>query len=173
MIKISLTVELEAADLAALGSQWAALFAQVVAPAAMFAHEVTPPAKAIERPVLRKTPVLVAEPPAPQPSPEIATIAPATQEGEERPAKRNKRLVPTLPWDEYDKLVRREMKRLSLDKRLPGRKLWDEQRDRRLPTLDAVRMRYKCSTLAQLAEELGMDAPLHGGATVAEAEANA
>jgi len=55
------------------------------------------------------------------------------------------------------------MKRLAMDRRLPGRVLWDSERDKRLPTLDAVRMRYKCATLVELAEQLGYEPPLHGG----------
>lgn len=67
-----------------------------------------------------------------------------------------------LPFDEFDELCRREMKRLSMDGRLPGRKLWDAERDKRLPTLDAVRMRYHAPTLADLAQELGLEPPLWG-----------
>ncbi|TXH52967.1 MAG: hypothetical protein E6Q97_14170 [Desulfurellales bacterium] len=63
-------------------------------------------------------------------------------------------------FDAFDKLVRAEMKRLAMDGRIPGAKLWDSERDPRLPTLGAVLQRYGTSNLAGLAEALGMEPPL-------------
>jgi len=65
-----------------------------------------------------------------------------------------------LPFDELDALVRTEMKRLSIDKRMPGSRLWDEERDNRLPTLGAIMHRYKKTRLADLAEVFGLQPPL-------------
>lgn len=65
-----------------------------------------------------------------------------------------------LPFESFDVLVRSEMRRLSMDKRMPGFKLWDDQRDKRLPTLGAVMARYGKSRLGDLAEVLGMQPPL-------------
>jgi len=52
------------------------------------------------------------------------------------------------------------MKRLAMDGRIPGAKLWDSERDPRLPTLGAVLHRYNTSSLHGLAEALGMEPPL-------------
>lgn len=68
---------------------------------------------------------------------------------------------PTLPFDEFDELVRKEAKRLSISGTLPGYALWNEQRDKRLPTLQAVILRYKASGPADLAKILGYFPPLH------------
>lgn len=65
-----------------------------------------------------------------------------------------------LPFDELDTLVRSEMKRLSIDKRMPSSRLWDEERDKRLPTLGAIMHRYKKTRLADLAEVFGLQPPL-------------
>jgi len=65
-----------------------------------------------------------------------------------------------LKFEEFDKLVRSEMKRLSLDGRIPGYRLWETERDPRLPTLGAVCQRYDVSTLPALAAKLSMLPPL-------------
>lgn len=65
-----------------------------------------------------------------------------------------------LPFAEFDQLVRTEMKRLSLDRRMPGHKFWDGERDKRLPTLGAVLYRYNVTTLADLADRLDLLPPL-------------
>lgn len=65
-----------------------------------------------------------------------------------------------LPFAEFDQLVRAEMKRLSMDGRLPGHKLWNNERDPRLPTMAAVILRYGTTTLADLAPKFGLQPPL-------------
>jgi hypothetical protein len=65
-----------------------------------------------------------------------------------------------LSFAEFDKLVRAEMKRLAMDDRLPGHKLWDSERKPPLPTLGAVILRYKADGLVGLAEMLGLEPPL-------------
>jgi len=100
---------------------------------------------------LAPLPLVSPLPPQPAPTPR------------ERRAHNRRPNGPSLPFEEFDELCRSEMKRLAMDRRLPGRVLWDSERDKRLPTLDAVRMRYKCATLVELAEQLGYEPPLHGG----------
>lgn len=68
-----------------------------------------------------------------------------------------------LPYDEFDRLARAEMKRLSMDNRLPGRVLWDAERDKRLPTFEAVRSRFQCANVAELAEKMDLLPPIHAG----------
>lgn len=65
-----------------------------------------------------------------------------------------------IPFAEFDRLVRREMKRLAMDGRLPGHKLWDGERTAPLPTLAAVILRYEADGLIGLAEVLGLEPPL-------------
>ena len=66
----------------------------------------------------------------------------------------------SIPFAEFDRLVRREMKRLAMDGRLPGHKLWDSERTPPLPTLGAVILRYQANGLVGLAETLGLEPPL-------------
>lgn len=77
-----------------------------------------------------------------------------------------KRRAAVLPFEEFDRLVRREMKRLNVDGRIPGHALWNDQRDEQLPTLSAVMQRYECANMKELAELLGMEEPLGKGRTV-------
>ena len=49
----------------------------------------------------------------------------------------------SIRFEEFDQLVRKEMKRLSKDGRLPGHKLWNDERKAPLPTLGAVMLRYE------------------------------
>lgn len=74
-----------------------------------------------------------------------------------------------LPFAEFDRLVRAEMKRLAMDGRLPGHKLWDSERAPGLPTLPAVILRYKADGLVGLAEILGLEPPLSVQKKVSEA----
>lgn len=82
------------------------------------------------------------------------------RENQPRPVK--KQGAARLSFAEFDPLVRAEMKRLSLDKRMPGYKLWDSERDQRLPTLVGVMARYEKTRMADLAEVFGMQPPLDG-----------
>jgi len=65
-----------------------------------------------------------------------------------------------LPFAEFDKLVRSEMKRLSMDGRIPSCKLWDSERDRRLPSLAGLLYRYKVGGIGELAPVFGLEPPL-------------
>ena len=172
MITISINIQVDATDLAVLGQQLAAIargMALLQAPDPERGHsgrEGSKPQNGLEA---HGTDVREGNIPADGVALNLAAIAPATAtaNGAAFPVttviQKNKRGTPTLPFPEFDALCRKEMKRLSLDKRLPGRRLWDEERDKRLPTLDAVRMRYRCATMEQLAEELGFEPPIRGG----------
>lgn len=105
-------------------------------------------------------------------TPEIAPILPATNEADAtkptpvatirdpllaeiaKPPK-HPRSGDRLPFAEFDMLVGKELKRLSVDGRIPNAGLWDEQRDKRLPTYGAVMQRYGCTNLASFAEKRG------------------
>lgn len=109
-----------------------------------------------------------------QPSPTVVTTIPpatitepATLPAEPMPTvsetngtHRNTQPRPQLPWDAFDQLVRSEVRRLAMDGRVPGHKLWESERDQRLPTLGAVLQRYKTPTLVEFAALMGMEAPL-------------
>lgn len=170
-ITISINITLDPADLVALGNQlaadWTAL-PQSPLPTEGGAKSAKPThigAKATGRPKSPRTDVLapdVAEPPA---TPQIAAILPATNEAEatepETETKsRNTRPREALPFAELDKLVRKEVKRLAMDGRIPNSKLWDSERDQRLPTYGAVLQRYGCANVKGFAAAMGMEPPL-------------
>lgn len=119
-----------------------------------------------------RTPVLAPDTPAMPVTPEIAAIPPATNETEAKP-KRNTQPRPQLPFAEFDTLVGKELKRLSVDGRIPSASLWDEHRDPRLPTYGAVMQRYGCTNLATFAEKMGMQPPLTRAMTINQNGANA
>ena len=63
-----------------------------------------------------------------------------------------------LPFSEFDRLVRAEMKRLAPTPGvMPGHKLWDSQRHMPLPTLQAVIARYGHKSAPKLARQLGLE----------------
>lgn len=69
-------------------------------------------------------------------------------------------------YDEFHALVPAEMKRLApLPNTIPSHKLWDDQRNPKLPTMQGVVRRYGCQTIAELAAKLGMEPPLGRGQT--------
>lgn len=86
-----------------------------------------------------------------------AVVAPPTKVAEVEAAEVSSK---SIRFEEFDQLVRKEMKRLSMDGRLPGHKLWNDQRQAPLPTLGAVMLRYECKSLEDLAAKLGYQAPL-------------
>lgn len=168
MIQINITIELDAAELATLLPQWAALLPKALPPPAALPQ--TRPAK---RPAAQpsaptpqngqdghETPVLAPDPPAMGETPEFAAIPPATDDADSAPRAVNTRPRETLDFATFDTLVRREMKRLSMDGRMPGGKLWDSERDPRLPTIGAVLGRYSVRGQAELAALLGLEPPL-------------
>ena len=66
-----------------------------------------------------------------------------------------------LPFEEFDKLVRSEMKRLApVPGTMPGHALWNELRDPQLPTMGAVVSRYDCTDLKGLAVLLNLAPPI-------------
>lgn len=168
MITISINIQVDATDLAVLGQQLAAL-ARGMALLQVPTDDGLSLPKPQDGPEAQGTDVREGNIPADGVALNLAAIAPATAtaNGADMPAttaiQKTKRGTPPLPFPEFDALCRKELKRLSLDRRLPGRRLWDEERDKRLPTLDAVRMRYRCATMEQLAEELGFAPPLRSG----------
>lgn len=110
----------------------------------------------------------------PQAKPENKAPA-ATQKPKERPpveSRPSERKLPSLSslaapakprlgYDEFDKLVRSEMKRLAPTPGvMPGYKTWDEMRAEPLPTMLAVIRRYNCASSTELATKLGMEPPL-------------
>lgn len=110
-------------------------------------HIETPAPQSVKRPAKRPAPL--------PPTAEAASANPVvTQEGEDEPKSSR------LPFAAFDTLVRSEMKRLSMEGRIPNAKLWDAERDSRLPTLAGVMMRYRRLNLADLATEMGMQPPL-------------
>ena len=89
---------------------------------------------------------------------EIAEEAPKTEEPTaptpEAPKKR-------LPFEEFDKLVRSEMKRLApVPGTMPGHALWNELRDPQLPTMGGVISRYDCTDLKGLEVLLNLNPPI-------------
>jgi hypothetical protein len=184
MITFTFTVQLESVDLTDLidNANWNRLLA-ALSPSATIPAAESPPrtlpasprrlsirkqgTKATERPVLNETSVLGLDGAGSESAHEIAAIGAAQEEAEgndlvSRPSKRNTRPQPSLPFADFDKLARSEIKRLSMDGRIPSIKLWDSERDRRLPTYTAVLQRYKLSTLADLAALVGLEPPLRG-----------
>lgn len=112
--------------------------------------------------------------PAPEPAPELVTVAdvlaeasaPPAQPVEDEPAEAT---ASPLPWAEYDRLVRSELKRLSHPNgAMCGHTEWDLRRDRRLPTLQAVIVRYGCQNARELANKIGYLAPIRSRAEKAQ-----
>lgn len=200
-VTISINIQIDATDPAAFDAQLAAisrnLFGRATPSCTAVALPSSPPrtmpttpaerpgrppkrAATIEPaapdgPEAHRTPVLVPDAPAVPAAPQIAAIPLAAGEVAPKVAKPPKqpRSGDRLPFDEFDKLVARELKRLSIDGRIPGAGLWDEQRDRRLPTYGAVMQRYGCTNLASFAEKMGMQPPLSKAFTVNHNGANA
>lgn len=66
-----------------------------------------------------------------------------------------------LTFEEFDKLVRAEMKRLApVPNTMPGHALWNELRDPQLPTMGGVISRYDCTDLKGLAALLNLNPPI-------------
>lgn len=114
-------------------------------------------------------PAAVVEPPA-QPAPAPLPPAAAHTNGHHATGTRKSPPVaPTtnnpvkrrvLPFEEFDRLVRAEMKRLAVAGTMPGHGVWDEHRHMPLPTLQAVISRYGCKSTTELASRLGLMPPL-------------
>lgn len=178
MIEISVSICLDAGDVVTLGEQlaviarWFAPLAQertkgavssVAIPEPPFAARGTPAkggitkrAKLSKRPANIGTPDQRPSPAANDTSGETAAGAPTTNT--DMNAADDKRA--RLPFAELDPLVRSELKRLSMDGRIPNYKLWDSERDPRLPTLGAILARYDVTNLGDFAAFFGMEPPL-------------
>ena len=87
--------------------------------------------------------------------PEPATPAPGARKPVAPKTKPN-----ALPFEEFDRLVRIDMKRLGSGGTMPGWGLWDAQRTHPLPSMSAVLQRYKVQTTTELAAILGLNPPL-------------
>lgn len=98
------------------------------------------------------TPVATQQPTA-KPTKRAPAKRPAISPGEEEKPGR-------LPFDQFDKLVRSEMKRLGMDGRMPNHRLWNDERNVQLPTMAGVMLRYGCNNLIDLAEKLDVLPPL-------------
>lgn len=131
----------------------------------------SPPATAQNGPRRHEKPARPPKIPALHRTPVLPPVFPATTNGNgndhagepgDAPADANDPPHPSnrLPFAEFDRLVRSEMKRLSMDGRLPGHKLWNSERNPQLPTMAAVLLRYQANGLAGLAEALGLEPPL-------------
>jgi hypothetical protein len=113
-----------------------------------------------ERPSSSVTPTAPSVPstPATEAGDDTAESTESTEEGKRTRPK-------TMPFTELDPLVRKEMKRLSMEGRMPGFKLWDTERDPRLPSLAALLYRYSANNTAELAAKMGLQPPLGNKST--------
>ncbi|HMR01737.1 MAG TPA: hypothetical protein PKA43_00035 [Candidatus Competibacter phosphatis] len=105
------------------------------------------------------TDVLSSLPPATPPTAQEAAIPPGSRKAAPAPKPRKGKGAMALPFAEFDDLCRKEMKRLAMDGRMPGYRLWNAERDPRLPTLGGVVARYNVPGLIELAAELGLETP--------------
>ena len=128
---------------------------KVVTPRKSRAAAPAPESKASEQPASDST-----EPPATaqlngHAVRENAEESPTTEEPTTETLKKR------LPFEEFDKLVRSEMKRLApVPGTMPGHALWNEMRDPQLPTMGAVVSRYDCTDLKGLAAMLNLTPPI-------------
>lgn len=91
-------------------------------------------------------------------TPENAETTPQTAEPTTPTTETSKK---RLPFEEFDKLVRAEMKRLApVPGTMPGHSLWNEMRDSQLPTMGGVISRYDCTDLKGLAALLNLNPPI-------------
>lgn len=177
-MQINISIQLDPGELAALVRSFVGI-GPIEVPIIPDATEppTTPPnaLPSPDAPAPVSTPVLPAIPPAtdePETTSEPAPVGgpkgrpkavpekrPAVLEGE---AEKPKRIYSgeRLKFDLFDNLVRSEMKRLSMDRRIPSHSLWNAERDQRLPTLTAICQRYDVPNLVALAQKLDMLPPL-------------
>lgn len=174
-MQININIQLDPGELAETLTRLAMLFA----PRAPASEPPTVPPSALpspDTPAPTSTPVLAAIAPATEATDTIAALGewtPVTTEperkakpaAEKRPAEEvgqiEKRNYPSrLEFRLFDTLVRSEMKRLSMDRRIPSHSLWNAERDQRLPTLTAICQRYDAPNLVALAAKLDMLPPL-------------
>jgi len=63
-------------------------------------------------------------------------------------------------WDQFHALVCDEMRRLSVNDRMPTKAIWNNERDPRLPTIAKVLRAYTAENMLQLASFLEMRPPV-------------
>lgn len=169
-MQINISIQLDPGELAETVTRLAMLFASPTPLNALPSPDTPAPTS---------TPVLLAIPPATEASDAIAPLGewtPVATQPERKPkpaAEKRPAVLPgemekpkrvnsgdRLKFDEFDTLVRSEMKRLSMDRRIPSHSLWNAERDQRLPTLTAICQRYDAPNLVALAAKLDMLPPL-------------
>lgn len=165
MVKIQISIDLDVNEPERVGAQLAAILqgARMLIAPPNSVESVEPVAQDIALDI-----ALVAPATAPEPN----GAAPATKHRGKpgRPPKSGKArttktpapalLNPKSDWDFFDSLVRNEMRRLSVDRRMPGTALWNNERDCRLPTMAGLVAAYDVADVKELATKLGMPAPL-------------
>lgn len=181
-IVINFTIQVDAGDLLVLGERLLEQLARLSAPPPTPPPSTPPrtlkPRTTVLRPAKRpavigddrptaqnglegtRTDVREGKTPAEGAAPEIAAIPPATPSADDEPLHKKVMTGDRLPFEQLDKLVRKEVKRLALDGRIPSARLWDSERDKRLPTYGAVMYRYNTRNLAEFATLMGMEPPL-------------
>lgn len=163
-MNITINIHLDTTDVATLGPKLAAITRGL-------ALLQTP--EPLEQAPLHETPVLAPETPASSETPKITAIPQPTQSAAMAVDPPRKASGDRLAFEQFDSLVRKEVKRLSMDGRIPNAKLWDSERDPRLPAYAAVMARYGCTSLASFAEKMGMQPPIGKGMTINVNGANA
>lgn len=170
-MQININIQIDPGELADLVRSFAGLLAPIpTEPPTMPPNALPSP----DTPAPTSTPVLAAIPPATEASDaeSVPLVTPSVRKVKPMPEKRPavlpgetekpKRVYSgeRLKFDAFDDLVRSEMKRLSMDKRIPSHSLWNAEPDQRLPTLTAICQRYDVPNLVALAAKLDMLPPL-------------
>lgn len=101
------------------------------------------------------------EPPKPAPKPAAQQRLAASKVGADLATKRRANGA-GMEFEEFDALVKREVRRLAAGKTMPSHALWNEMRDPKLPTLSTVITRYGATSAEDLASLLGYNPPLWG-----------
>lgn len=147
MITINISINLEAGDPAQLGAQLGAVLRGIQAIADVYAETGAPSDETTTRGGNGHAQPQTAKP--------AATTT--TQKRRGRPPKA---FTPTEDRAAFDKLVRGELKRLSMGERMPSAATWNNERDVRLPTMAGILEAYSAADLIELAMRLGMRPPM-------------
>lgn len=122
--------------------------------------------------------------PAPEPQPATPSARDTRKTVTKPPPTANHRLATDLAtkraangasmtFEEFDVLVKKEVKRLSSAGIMPSHALWNELRDPQLPVLSSVMRRYGAATAEDLATMLGYSPPLRGPGKSTQTEVQA
>lgn len=102
--------------------------------------------------------------PAPEPETEPQPLPAAGSAPKRRKGRPRKPDAPVVvspdAWPTFDELVRSEMERLAEHDRMPDHRLWNNERDVRLPTMAQIFSAYGVQNILQLANRLEMRPPL-------------